>query len=89
MHFTAPLFFAGIAFAGKGDKAGWAHKPKPSPHLHDRAGTDSLVTLNLFATCGTSKQRVMFLEANKCETLDGAGGLRVTAHGDVKYNACK
>jgi hypothetical protein len=54
------------------------------------AGTDSLVTLSLFpnvASWGAAEPRTMFLWANKCETLNGAGGLRVAAHGDVKYNA--
>jgi hypothetical protein len=57
------------------------------------APTSSLVTLNLFpdfATCGATKPRTVYLEANKCSTLVGAKGLRVVHHDNcVKYNARK
>jgi hypothetical protein len=92
MYLTTLIFFlAGTAFAGK-DKVHFTW-PWQTGTTEMSAPTASLVTLNLcpdLATCGAIKPRTMYLEAKKCSTLDGAGGLRVVRHDDeVKYNARK
>jgi hypothetical protein len=90
LFITLIFFFASIA-AGKGVHYTWPWQTGTAS-VSARAQS-ALVTLNLFpefAACGATKPRCMYLEANKCSTLDDAKGLRVVRHDDgVKYNARK
>jgi hypothetical protein len=85
---TLIFFFASIA-AGKGVHYTWPWQTGTAS-VSARAQSALVTLFPEFAACGATKPRCMYLEANKCSTLDDAKGLRVVRHDDgVKYNARK